>query len=303
MGNDDVTTPQASSSPTTSSPASAPSPTPASASASSASSPTASTATTTGPVGSARDRREVLLALIREQGTLAVSDLSTQFGVSQETARRDVRALEDRGLVTRSYGEVTAVDVSTFETDRAFRETHQTEEKLRIAAAASRYVDTAETIFLDEGYLPLLVGRALSVERDLTIITTSLPTAMEMSERPRTRVISVGGRVRRTTMGVVDFWALGTLRQMTPDLAFIGANGVSEDGWLSTPDPAVASVKETVIAAARRSVFVGGHEKFGRQTFTRFAHVREMEVLLTGHELRSTTAQRLSLLGTKVERV
>ena len=147
------------------------------------------------------------------------------------------------------------------------------------------------------------MGRALPADRDLTIVTTSLPTAVELAAGPRTTVIVVGGRVRPTTLGAVDAWATRMLERMEPDLAFMGANGITDDGWLTTPDPAVAAVKETALGCARRAVLVGSHDKFGHSTFVRFAHVRDVERVITGRELRTAAAGRLTALGTRVDRV
>lgn len=248
-------------------------------------------------------RRDALVAYLRERGGADVRDLPGRFGVSVETIRRDLRVLEEARRVVRSYGRVAAADSISFEYPQEYRLTHLADEKQRIALAAASHLDGAETVFLDEGYQPLLVGRALPTDRDLVIITASLAAATELAERPRTTVIAVGGRVRQVTRACVDRWAVAMLRDMEPDLAVLGANGVGEDGWMTTPDPAVAEVKATVVATSRRRLFVGSHTKFGHHTLTRFAHVRDFERLVTGRSLRASTARRLAGMGTVVERV
>ncbi|MBM6979510.1 MAG: DeoR/GlpR transcriptional regulator [Actinomyces succiniciruminis] len=255
------------------------------------------------PPGSARSRREALIRYLRERGETEVAALPERFGVSVETIRRDLRQLEESGRIIRSYGRVTAAESAAYETTQAFRSSHNVAEKDRIARAAAACLGDAETVFLDEGNQPLLVGRVLPADRPLTVVTTSLPTAIELAERPRYTVIAVGGRVRPKTLGAVDHWATTMLERMEPDLAFIGANGVTDDGWLTTPDPAVAAVKETALGVSRRVVLVGNHTKFGHSTFVRFGHVRSLERIITGRELRSATARRLGGLGPQVERV
>ncbi|PHP52887.1 DeoR/GlpR family DNA-binding transcription regulator [Actinomyces ruminis] len=250
-----------------------------------------------------RARREALIRELRERGEMEVSELSARFGVSVETIRRDLRQLESSGRIIRSYGRVAAAESAAYETSQAFRSSHNAAEKDRIARAAAACLGHAETVFLDEGNQPLLVGRSLPVDRPLTVVTTSLPTALELAERPRYTVITVGGRIRPTTLGAVDSWATAMLERMEPDLAFIGANGVTDAGWLTTPDPAVAAVKETALGVSRRAIFVGNHTKFGHSTFVRFGHVRALERIITGRELRSTTARRLGALGPQVDRV
>jgi len=250
----------------------------------------------------ADERRAALVEMLRQRGNMAVADLPNVFGVSAETIRRDLRVLEDRREVTRAYGSVRAVESGTFETNREERTTRNAEEKLRIARVAAQRIGTAETIFIDEGYLPLVVAREFPQNRKLTIVTSSLPTACELAKLPHLTVIAVGGRVRASTLGVVDPWSVSMLESMELDLAIVGANGVTEKGWLTTPDPAVAGTKRAAMAAARRRIFVGDHSKFGQSTFVRFGRLADVECAITGHEMREATARRYSLLGTEIVR-
>lgn len=249
------------------------------------------------------ERRSALLDHLTEHEDVLVSELPALLGVSVETVRRDLRALEDTHAITRSYGRVRAAESGSYESSREFRLSHLPDEKQRIAEAAVARLGSARTVFLDEGFHPLLVGRALPTDRNLTIITACLPTAIEMSERPRTTVVVIGGRVRQVTLGAVERWATAMLREMQPDLAVVGANGVGLDGWMTTPHPSVAEVKSTVLEVAQRSLFVGSHTKFGVSTLSRFGHVRDVERVITGRELRTTTAQRLEAAGARMERV
>lgn len=250
----------------------------------------------------AAHRRERLLALLRERGNLAVAGLPEILGVSAETVRRDLRALEDQHQIVRAYGSVRPAESGSFETTREFRAGQFAQEKARIAVAACAHLGQAETVFLDEGHLPLVIGRELPTDRSLTVITTSLAIAAELARRPGLTVVSVGGRVRPSTLGVVDQWAVSMLSSMEPDLAFIGANGVTEEGWLTTPDPAVAATKSAAMAGARRRIFVGDHSKFDHSTFVRFARLADFECAITGTELGASTARRYCLLGTEVIR-
>ncbi|MGP9019121.1 substrate-binding domain-containing protein [Streptomyces sp. BR1] len=56
---------------------------------------------------SAAERHDRLLELVRRRGSVRVSDLAGQLGVSPVTARRDVEALAVRGLLDRVHGKVS----------------------------------------------------------------------------------------------------------------------------------------------------------------------------------------------------
>ena len=72
---------------------------------------------------------------------------------------------------------------------------------------------------------------------------------------------------------------------------------------MTTPDPAVAEVKNRAMRSARRNVFVGDHTKFGMDSFCRFADVRDFSVIVTDSGLSASEAHRYELLGPRVVRV
>lgn len=251
----------------------------------------------------AERRQHTILDLARAQGSVEVAALSTELAVSAETVRRDLRTLEHHGLLRRTHGGAVPIETASFETTLAMRTTRRVAEKRRIAAAAAELLGDAETIFVDEGFTPQLIAEALPRTRPLTVVTTSLPTAALLAEAEAVTVLIAGGRVRGRTLATVDHWASTMLTGFVIDLAFIGANGISRDRGLTTPDPAVAEVKSRAVHAARRRVFAGIHTKFGVSSFCRFAQVPEFEVLVTDVGLPAAEAHRFDLLGPQVIRV
>jgi len=252
---------------------------------------------------SSRDRQFRLLHLIREKGELSPMQLPAVLQVSMETVRRDLRALESQGLVRRTYGRVVPVESGAFETSLAMRSQINPEEKLRLAAAVVERLGESQLVYLDEGYTEQLIAQRLPDHLRLTIVTPALPIAMMLASRPNIQVIILGGRVRGNTLGVVDTLAVDMLRQLNFDLAIIGANGVSIEHGMTTPDPAVAAVKAAAIERSTRRIFVGAHHKFGNRTFVSFAQLSDFELIITGQELSSTWATRLIAAGAQLLRV
>ena len=241
----------------------------------------------------AHGRRFDLLQLVRDHGRLEVSSVSSALKVSPETVRRDLRLLEAQGLVTRAYGVVQAVESGRFESPLSVRADINPEEKSRIAAAAVQRIGEAQTLFIDEGFTSQLIAQRLPDQVPLTVVTASLPIGTLLAARPNVQVIVLGGRVRGNTLGVVDQWAAEMLARLTIDLAFIGANGISLERGLTTPDPAVAVVKAAAMRASVRRVLYGAHHKFGQASFVRFAGLDEFELVITGHELPAAQARHL----------
>lgn len=98
-------------------------------------------------------QREIVLAA-RRDGSVDVTALADELGVAKETVRRDLRVLEDHGLLRRTHGGAYPVESAGFETTLAFRATSHVPEKRRIATAAAELLGDAETVFVDEGFTP-----------------------------------------------------------------------------------------------------------------------------------------------------
>lgn len=248
-------------------------------------------------------RRAELLTLIRSRGRLDVAGIPELLGVSSETIRRDLRALEARGLVRRGYGVAYPIESSTFESALEVRANINPEQKQRIAAAVIPRLGDAQTIYIDEGYQTQLVSQRLPIDRPITVVTPSLPIATLLAARSNMQVVILGGRVRGNTMAVADHWPTEMLSRLTIDLAILGANGVSVERGMTTPDPAVAAVKSAAAQAAVRRMFIGAHHKFGTATFVKFAEVTDFELLVTGHELSASVAAQFATAGVNLLRV
>ncbi|HET9171897.1 MAG TPA: DeoR/GlpR family DNA-binding transcription regulator [Actinospica sp.] len=247
------------------------------------------------------ERRQMLLESARRTGRVDVAQTSKELGLAPETIRRDLKDLERQGLLRRVYGGAVAVERLSFESALAVRSTRHQAQKNRIAAAAVTYVKSAESVYLDEGYLPSLVGEHLPPDRPLTVVTPSLATAKALVDRPELTVLIVGGRVRAKTLGAVDHWAVSMLETLVLDLAFIGGNGISDRG-VTVPDSAVAAVKAMAMRVSRRRILIADSSKYGVDSFVRFAQLSDFERFITDDGLPAEQAVHLHENGIDVTR-
>ncbi len=252
--------------------------------------------------GLPHSRRAELLTLIRSRGRLDVVGIPGLLGVSPRPYARPAHA-RGPGAGAARIRVAYPAESGTFESSLEVRNAINPEEKQRIANAVPARLGEAQTIFIDEGYQPQLVAQRLPLDRPLTVVTASLPVATLLAPRSNMQVIVLGGRVRGNTLGVADHWPVETLSRLTIDLAILGANGVTVERGMTTPDPAVAAVKAAAVRASKRRIFIGAHHKFGTATFVKFAEVTDFELIITGHELSASLANRFATAGAQLLRV
>ena len=140
-------------------------------------------------------RRQAILAEVRQAKAVSAEELARQFGVSLETIRRDLRGLRDQGLLERVYG--GALSVRSTEGTFATRSALHAERKLAIARLAATLIGPDDTIVIDVGTTALEVARALPAAFRGRVLTNSVPAAMELAGTGRTiELLLSGGQVR-----------------------------------------------------------------------------------------------------------
>jgi DeoR family fructose operon transcriptional repressor len=248
----------------------------------------------------AEERQSAIVGRARSQGRVDVTTLADEFRVTTETVRRDLTVLERHGLLRRVHGGAIPVERLGFEPALATRDNVLVVEKERIAKAALDEVPDEGAILLDAGTTTGRLAEILPSERELTVVTNSVPIVMTLSARPNLTVLLLGGRVRRTTLAAVDAWALDALADTYVDVAFLGTNGVSAERGLTTPDPTEAAVKRAMITASRRSVVLADHSKIGADRLARFGDLDDIDVLITDSGADPLVAEELGNAGPRV---
>jgi DeoR family fructose operon transcriptional repressor len=248
----------------------------------------------------AEERQRWIVERARAGGRVEVAALAAELQVTTETVRRDLTTLERHALLRRVHGGAIPIERLGFEPALAARDTVLTAEKERIARMALAELPDEGSILLDAGTTTARLADALPADRELVVLTNGLPIAMSLSVRPNITVLMIGGRVRGRTQAAVDAWAVQALADSYVDVAFIGANGISPERGLTTPDTAESAVKRAMIRAARRSVVLADHTKVGQDHLSRFAALDEIDTLITDSGLDAKVADELRAQGPKV---
>src|SRR5687768_74834 len=140
-------------------------------------------------------RLQTLLAL---RGMSDMETLAAELNVSSSTVRRDLEALEQKGLVQRTHGGVIWLgDKSTnapagrpYAFDQ--RMGYQQEAKRAIARAAKSLVSPGQTILIDGGTTTFYLAQEL-LGQPLQLVTNSLPIANLFLNDDNVELILTGG--------------------------------------------------------------------------------------------------------------
>lgn len=249
------------------------------------------------------ERHRWIIETARANGRIEVPAVAAELGVAVETIRRDLNQLERRGLVRRVHGGAIPVVKLGYENSLVTRSAMNLEQKRAIAQATLELIDDAESIFIDEGATAAAFADALLPERPMTIVTSSLPVASQLSAHDIFTVYILGGRVRGKTLGAVDHFATTMLQHMVLDLAILGTNGATKNHGLTCPDTAVAAVKAAAIRSSRRTIVLADSSKIGSDSSIKFADMHDLDVLVTERSVAEHLLQPFKKVGVMVVQV
>ncbi|MCV7194417.1 DeoR/GlpR family DNA-binding transcription regulator [Mycolicibacterium brumae] len=248
------------------------------------------------------ERQQAIATRVLSRGRASVTELAEVYAVTTETVRRDLAVLDRAGVLRRVHGgAVPAGALRLVEPGVAERESTRTEAKSAIgAAAADFFPPEGGTVLLDAGTTTAQVAAHLPAGRRLSVVTNSIPIAARLNGSPELTVHLLGGRVRALTQAAVGDAALRMLDNLRVDVAFMGANGITLDHGLSTPDADEAAVKRAMVHAANYVVAVADSSKLGQESFVGFAPVAEIDTLITDPGISDAQTRALTAAGVEV---
>jgi DeoR/GlpR family transcriptional regulator of sugar metabolism len=227
-------------------------------------------------------RRPELQALLAERGEASIADLAERFDVSEMTIRRDLEALESEGAARRVRGGAIATASRGYEPPFAKRAADHLAAKRAIAAAAAEHVRDGETAIIDVGTTNLELARQLrGNRRGVTVVTPSLPVAMELANETNIRVVVTGGIVRPGEHSLVGAFAERPFAELNCDVLFLGVGGVGGGPRLTASNLEDARIKRSAIGAARRTIVLADQSKFNRVCLATIAPLDVADVLIS----------------------
>jgi len=245
------------------------------------------------------ERLAAILQNIAEAGSIDVARVSADLAVSPATLRRDLKSLQDRGLLVRTHGGAVASGVG-FELPLRHREARHQPEKRAIGRLAASLVPDGAVVGMTGGTTTTEVARALANDAGITVVTNALNIATELVLRPSLRVVVVGGAARHASYELVGPAAEVVIERYHLDVSFIGVDGLTVEEGCSTFDEMEAHTDHAFIRRARRTIVVTDGTKLGKRTFARICRTDEVDDLVTDSAADPAFLTRLRDAGVNV---
>ena len=251
----------------------------------------------------AQERQAIILEMLREKNIIKNSDVVIRFGVSSLTARRDLEALQDQGLVHRVYGGAVLVEQTAEEPKKkrepmassAVRQTRVN----AIVREALRMVHEGDRLHLGNGVVVEELAKELCRFKNLSIITGSLAAANQLIGSTH-EVYLLGGRLHHDERHLSGNYALAMSREFHANIAFIPCGGVTpEYGVMSDYLPA-AELGRVGFENAEKAVLLCSSGYIGRVVMHKVCPVSALDVIITDEGITKEQKEGLEACGVQV---
>lgn len=246
------------------------------------------------------ERHQVIINKIKKEGQVKVLNLCKDLKVSSVTIRKDLKFLEDKGLLFRSHGGATLHNPYTIDRPVNEKEKIHLAEKMRIGAAAARLLQPNDSILIASGTTVQAFARNIQPRQNLTVITSALNVALELIHHPEIEVVQLGGLLRKSSSSVTGPYAKNILADFSCSKLFLGVDGIDLDFGLTTANVMEAHLNREMIRVSQKTIVLADSTKFGRRGFGKICEFEDIDEIITDKGISDYTAKTLEEMGIKV---
>jgi DeoR/GlpR family transcriptional regulator of sugar metabolism len=247
-------------------------------------------------------RIKSILEDIKSNGVSTVIDLSQKYDVSEMTIRRDLKQLEEQGLITRTHGGAVPNRLVSEELQFLQKRGVHEVEKVKIAQyAATNLVTNNDIIIMEGGTTVAGMVPHLERYRNLTVMTNGLPTLIELQRMTSgNTIVSTGGILRDVSTTLVGPVAEAHFREFNAEKLFLSATGWTAKSGFTDPNMLEVQVKKSMIQAAKKIVMLIDASKFGAVSLTSFLDPFSVDILVTDKNIPEVIKAQFAEQGVEV---
>lgn len=246
------------------------------------------------------ERQQSILKILKENGKVVATELSRDLGVSEDTIRRDLDELAQKGTLQRVHG--GGLPHSPASAGYQQRMEQNPAMKNQIAAAAIKHMPAGRVIFLDGGTTNLFAARLIPPEFSGTLITNSPAIASTLCNLPAAEVICVGGKLDTEQQVVTGAVAEGFIRSLRVDILLLGVCSIHPLAGITVPELEEASFKRALIERSDRVIALATADKLGTAAAFQVAGLNSLDLLIT-NRIESTDFTAYIESGIEIEMV
>lgn len=249
---------------------------------------------------STESRKAQILEILKQNGSVKVTDLSRIFDVSEVTVRNYLADMEQKGLLSRVHGGAVSSYKPYYSMNLNQRlETNQSE-KVKIAEKISAMISPNDTIMLNSGTTTLLTFRKFPADYNLNIVTNSVSIALEASGNSNYNVILIGGSINTKYQFTFGTDAIHQIEHYHADKLILSVDGIDLDGGFTTYYDKEAEIDRAMAKQSDQCIIAADNSKFYHNAFAKVFDISQADCIVTNAELDTEHLSEFNELGVDI---
>lgn len=207
------------------------------------------------------ERQDKILDILSMEKKIIASEMSVRLGVSEDTIRRDIKELDQKGLLKKVHS--GAVKTGPAKTRFYQRMELDLDEKIRIAKKGAALIEPESVILIDDGTTNYQLVNQLDQRISCTIITNSIPIINLLETYPNVQVITLGGNLFKASMANLGYETIKQLDTIHPDLYFMGIYSISDEVGVTHSAMDECQLKQKMLSVSSQTAALVTREKIG----------------------------------------
>lgn len=223
-----------------------------------------------------------ILSTVNLRGTVSVTEIARILDVSDQTIRRIVKPLVERGELRKVHGALVSTQKVT---DPPFlaRMNENRQEKVAIANAVASMVGDGGSVMIDTGSTSAFVAQALEIKQNLTVVTNSAYIASKLALVEGNRVFMAGTQLRNHDGAAFDRAAFEVIGNVSVEFSILSASSAHPQRGFLAYDQCEVDIAQAMIHASAKTIMAVDHTKFinsGGNASLRLPKLREQDAVV-----------------------
>ena len=241
------------------------------------------------------ERVELILQQVQLQAIVKINDLKDLLNVSVDTVRRDLKTMEQSGLIKCIRG---GASLSNF----TGREVLNIKLKREAARKALAYIKPNAIIALNSGTTNTILAQELVFKKDnITVITNNLAAINILIQNPAIKIVSIGGIIdsqEKSTYGTTCEQEFG---QYFPDIAFLSINAINYKDDFTDFRMSEIGIIKLLSQRSEKVIAIMDSSKIGKRSKQKVLNLDNVDLLLTDDNISPILKEKYKNKGLLIE--
>jgi DeoR family transcriptional regulator, fructose operon transcriptional repressor len=232
------------------------------------------------------ERKSEILNFLEQSGRVDVNDLAERFQASRETIRRDLREMEEDGVLKRTHGGAVFNGLNPKAVDEFpvnVREIQRFNEKNAICKKAASFIKYGDSIFVDNSSTCLSLLKYIPPELRVTIITNSIKLLLTVPREKSSNhlVICLGGFFNPANLSLYGNIPIKNAGEYYPCKSFMSCAGIHPQAQLGDTSILEVDTKRLMIERSQETFILADYSKFDRVGHVYLSDFASIDTIIT----------------------